>query len=1254
MADDRLTNPTYVWNQLDYRSDAIVEASAGTGKTYALESIVLKLLCDDDKRYDARNILLVTFTEKAAGELKNRIRRTLDAAGRLPPDFDEMTICTIHSFCRQLLSEYAFENGVPMQYETAGDCDALALRAVRESLADPRFAAACPDGLYAALSGADVGSVGSLVERTGAQVSKGRLDRLRRTLHATEAKAAGEVAAAYRALCALPCVAEIKRIPARAGFKTGTAAGAAAKAFFEWLAGAFDDLAAPESPAFADCLGRFPAGTGAAHVDPALVSWDAQAIKKGTLFAQPGMTGCKEPLANLVKAIKALAKARSSVETGSNRSIRRTKLLLALGEIARPRFEALKESASLLTFDDMVSRAAAVVTRSPGTDAERDAQKRFFDSVRTRYRVALVDEFQDTDDKQWGIFRTLFAATANKVEGGKPGFLIVVGDPKQAIYGFRGADVRVYGAAQKAIVGAGGIKKSLLETFRAKPALVEAFNKLFGGGWFAGGAAGEGIGYDAVSYPARGNRRFGDSPPDGGAGLEEREPEPVLLLESMPRRAAPLVSKNVASFGDAAACLPVFMDRAADEMKYLVGLDWAWRRYDKAKEAWEERRFRYGDMCVLVRTNDDAAAARRLLARHGIPCGQYNQRGLFDSPEAEGLLALFDFLESPSGRGHRAALLLSPLFGVHPSELASADGGEAFRAFVERLQVHARKRAWSELFETVLSDPCTALSSPGADANAFNRTRAAVRQLFDRLLAGPGRRAATIADFAAALRAWRKDDKLAGDDAERYGKESDADRVQIMTMHAAKGLEFPVVFVAAGFAKADVRGTDEDEKPALREEFRRLFYVALTRAMFRIYLPWSERAWTWKVPIEEEEKDETGKPVKGPDGKTVRKTVEKTFSGLGAPDSPLLVAPDGDAGFLGRAIKAYFAGREDATAFPPPRPASPGVAAPVAAPAPAAAAPAPAAIPDAGVPRDLKWFASLSLQWDSFSSLSRSPAKDADPRREAVRTSAAGKEGGAEDEQEEAGPAFDLRKSLLPGGRVSGNAFHEIMESLCKNDEASGEVGFTNACDAGMEKDDSPLADLVRRKMRKFSIRNRTDGEEADADSTEKVLLRMVRRALDTEIDVGGISFKLRDVRRGDRLAEMDFVGSETAFLGLPDTREGALNGAIDLLVRVGGKVFIVDGKTNMLRDYGPTAVEAAMDEAGYRRQYRLYALAAGAWLEGHGLPLAGAAYLFVRGGEYGAASAVFSEAFDEGSLGRFRAEIASIPAFGADKEDPK
>lgn len=126
-----------VWHRLEYDKDAIIEASAGTGKTYTLERIVLKLVCE--KGYDIRNLLLVTFTEKAAGELKDRIRRILTDAGADMSHFDEATIGTIHSFCRELLAEYPFESGMQMSLDVAGSDEELIKKAVHDTIAGDEF-----------------------------------------------------------------------------------------------------------------------------------------------------------------------------------------------------------------------------------------------------------------------------------------------------------------------------------------------------------------------------------------------------------------------------------------------------------------------------------------------------------------------------------------------------------------------------------------------------------------------------------------------------------------------------------------------------------------------------------------------------------------------------------------------------------------------------------------------------------------------------------------------------------------------------------------------------------------------------------------------------------------------------------------------------------------------------------------------------------------------------------------------------------
>ena len=145
-----------VWAEIDLRRDAIVEASAGTGKTNLLEKFVLRLVMDEGVQIE--RILLVTFTDKAAGELKDRIRRALEDAlaktsggdadlerrRRLEDGlrgFDDATISTIHSFCQRVLREYAFENGLPMASELASteSLAAIARAAVLDTLRSPAF-----------------------------------------------------------------------------------------------------------------------------------------------------------------------------------------------------------------------------------------------------------------------------------------------------------------------------------------------------------------------------------------------------------------------------------------------------------------------------------------------------------------------------------------------------------------------------------------------------------------------------------------------------------------------------------------------------------------------------------------------------------------------------------------------------------------------------------------------------------------------------------------------------------------------------------------------------------------------------------------------------------------------------------------------------------------------------------------------------------------------------------------------------------
>ncbi len=1103
--DGRFSDKRFVCNTIDYRRDAIIEASAGTGKTYTLQSIVLKLLLEGAVD-SVKNLLLVTYTEKAAGELKDRIRKVLDEAGCLPPDFDEASICTIHSFCRSLLTEYAFENRVPMQMTICGPDKEMVHEAVLQAL------------------------------------------------HSVE----------YR------------RLQGGEFVELMTDAGIAAK-----------DLVAEVEDNF-----------------------------KST-----------EPLIEYVE------KGRAGKKTLHRQS--KAVLVNGLRPIAQRIYRELKEATSTMTFDDLVERAASVVAGEAAVEAV-GGRSALMESIRRKYRIALVDEFQDTDGRQWEIFKSIFSHKANTIgDGPEPnrGALFVVGDPKQAIYSFRGADIGVYLAARAEILSSSGpgALHTLKTTYRSTPGLVDAFNRIFGAkdgdglSWFGDMKEGDGrIDYEEVAPPPPGAGKFDNlvCHPEFGDSVE--------LLESLPRGRLPKTPASANSgYGNKTCCLPEFLRNAADEIKRLVSLGpAAYTTVDEATGKPADHTFSYRDMCILVRGHAEADKAREILSAAKIPFTIYKEQGVYSSAEAEALLALFDFLAAPSGRGRLEALLLTPLMGCGPDRLEARRRHED-RALQRRLAVWqelAAKREWSRLFESVMND--TLLACPAKDDPDFDRRRAATRQILDKLLENGGRKAQTIDEFAATLRAWRKNDKRAGENGALRRKESEADRVQIMTMHVSKGLEFPVVFVAWGFGRLGGRAKDSAAKAAAIREEKRLLYVALTRAVMKLYLPWSQWA----------------------QHRRISKGAETDETGIGSTGSALLIQPGkADAGFLARGIRALFAGGDGGGAQKSDEAAKEAVAR-VSARAKAAKARAvPAPTIDGDMPAgdtapavkvyklDAVALSRRIATNDSYSSIHRKADRIAVPAEGAFRV---------DENHEAAEPQKQKERTLLARNNISGDVFHEIMETLCNNDDSDGEaLGFCTAGRAGFADlaKDGRFIGLVKRTMRRHQVSSEKD--ESD-DTTEMVLARMAWRALNVPISAGGRTFRLRDVKAADRRAETEFVVNRAKAMGeerasgadAPGDASGdsAFNGKIDLLVRPagpGGPVYIIDWKTNTLPDYGPAALARAMAASGYHLQYRFYAQAVRYWLGG--AVLGGVAYLFVRAGEKSESTA--------GDTGVFAAEPAAI-----------
>lgn len=1132
---------TGIWDAIDYGRDAIIEASAGTGKTYTLEHIVLKMV-QDGLVADATQILLVTYTEKAAGELRDRVRGALERAGKLPPDFDAMTIGTIHSFCKQLLTEYAFENGMPMRLQVTTADKSLKRQAVLDALHSEEFSRRYRDLFPVAMFTADIESldgISGLIAKALHQLSAAdNASGANATATGLSAAAAswGMVVTAKGGQSFADWLSNNGQAPKFLGIdkKLHSTDADKAKAAWDAVAAAMDACASPDAKTvLGKCLTRIsdPKAVNPRFGSKRLLDFDAG--------GNPDLQAVQTVLNTFIAVYKGLGEGMVAVLT----------------RLARAALEQQKQDAGLLTFDDMVARAGEAVIRESQKTASPLLAK-----LRERYRYALVDEFQDTDAKQWDIFRTVFSHTRRTPD--TPGALLVVGDPKQAIYSFRGADIATYLLAKREITAAGVPPYRLDKTFRCTRQLVDAFNTMFGkddgGAWFTGMRVTlPGGGEEAIDYP---ESQWGE------AHRADAAFAPVVLLESL--RAGE--NGGGKGLGNATRCVPVFARNAARAIRGLRGT---------AIPGANTGPLDYGDFCILVRGKSRIPAIKRALAREGIPYAHYKESGLYSSAEAESVLAMLDFLAKPQGKGNLQAALLTPFFGVPPAELEStaAKLGQPFWDKVNLWQELAEKRDWSGLFAALLLGTDLNRRRPGDFE--FDRRHAGVRQIFDDLLTRPGHPALALADFCDRIRQWKAEE---GDDTEAglRQKESDAAHVQIMTMHSSKGLQFPVVFIADGFSKTDDATLDEE---------KRIYYVALTRAQYRLYLPWSAR-----TPAD-----------------------EPPSAGIGSAGAPLR------GGFLAAAINrltdAGLVNRGDVFDFPPPAaPATPAANppsgpesawAPVAAATPTSESPA---APFDGI-----------FRYNSYSSLSRfapvvPDSQESDANGSELPAESPALLDGRPDADPDEDPAPDgaatIDDSLLPHGTVTGDIFHEIMETLCNRpDDDPDSPGFGNATAANL------MATVAGIRTR-HGLRNRENADRSD--STDQTLARMAEKVLNTQIKCGGEEFRLRDIPPADRRAETRFVISEEELLGTAPRPggDGVFNGSVDLLFRVNGKYFILDWKTTTLRDadgnpdYGKASLKHAWQEK-YALQAQMYTAAVNRWL---GRETAGVIYFFVRGVEGG------------------------------------
>ena len=1159
--------------QLPLDGIRVVEANAGTGKTFTIAALYLRLILEEGLKPE--EIVVATFTRAATAELSERLRDWLARAGQAllndHPErerdgeagelqairriivqarqqaeragdadalgtlrqrvrdaslaIDTAQISTLHGFCFRVLGEFGFDTGSSLRRpELIEDMRALDLEIVRDF-----WRRGAGDVATAALLADTWGNPDSLAKQVGDPRWEDRTIELPRPdFAALDAgfDAARTRIAAWSEAERAGFGSELQRCVKSLNTRTGRLqAWTDVRA---WASGA------STGAAFESFDAKTAASLGADNIE----GLQPKGVRpKGRVF---------DDVAALANAHAAIVAAHACEEERLGAEL----LYEARAFLEHERARRLDER-GLMGHDQAVRALKAALAK--------DGADRVIAAIQRRWKAALIDEFQDTDTAQWNVVRRLFGDTT----------LILVGDPKQAIYGFRGGDVFAW---RKAIDHAAGERLALTTSYRSGTRLCNAINALFGP---KDAFIDADIGYHDVA-------------------ASERSQRCAVLCDGVALPGIECWSFSPADLGQPDD-KPASKARAQTALErrtvhwIAAMLDVALLRHGNG----EQEPLQPKHIAVLVDSNREAATLQAALGAAGIPAASNLRASVYASDEADDLALLLEALTEPADADRARAAWASRLIGRSANEIAASlagdDGAPQREATEWAASVH-RHGALAWLHQLVADAAPRLLEQPDGQRRVSNYLQLAELLQQDQA-AGAG-----TADLATRLARRRA---KAGDDSARLRLDTDADAVTVSTVHAAKGLEYDVVILPyAGFAKNPSKKRDQvplhwyhdaagnarvalgpavaddvqrrARREALAEDVRKL-YVAVTRARALCVVPWGR--------INDAE--------------------------CGALFHLLQVA--------GRTESLVLGDAECATALAELRERAPDAIGIVKwndiaadrwqAREPDAVASQPRPFTRAGIERD--W-----TVW-SFSRLvrgSHNAAADTLPGA-----------GDGDDTTSDGGPS----DSENLGGARFGSAVHEVFER----------TDFAAWRDANGVP--APQRALIERALVDQGIAKGTalpqavDAVGAMLRDALNAMLPCGARLADIAPDArrAEIEFHMAlapaDSSRLFALLHQHGYQKERRSIAAEHLR-GLLTGKIDLTFRHDARFWIVDWKTNRCPPYDATALEAEIARHDYDLQWIIYTLALHRWL-GMTLPgydydrdFGGVYYLFVRGMRHG------------------------------------
>ena len=843
----------------------LIEASAGTGKTYSISNIFLHFVL---KGKQVSEILVVTFTEDATKELRDRIRKNLNQAlqqfhnsaeendptitkilglykevdinGLLEQalvNFDQAAIFTIHSFCKRMLKENAFESHSTFDMELIQDDKKIIQEVVEDFIRIESYTnGIIKENNFSYLH--ELTKFSSLVpppiisrdEAITKAVGHSELDNRTKDLN--------KKITIY--------LKPLKRLQEKLVNQTKS------ESFIDELTDLIEGLKGVDYNAkseltisgLLDALPKFPSGFKG---KVAKFSQNVISSKGGP--DHPFFVDCQK-LCDSEAEYKQLKDELKQVNDES-KSLKEELHLYSKSAFAsffQKSFQKKKDLINVLTFDDLINKLHQELENE-------GANGPLHQIIRNKFKVALVDEFQDTDPVQYKIFKSLFGDP----EHSRNHAFYMIGDPKQSIYRFRGADIFAYLEAKHDADEA----YTLNNNFRSESKMVDAVNKFF-----------------AIK---RENEAFAYAPEDGKAGItftevgSEANKAPLIVggqQEALQLHWLIPDEQNPESEQAKSAIRPLITKRVTEDIINLLNLSQVGKAYFEKTSGQED--VKPGDICILVNINRQAREIKNLLNKAGIPAVVAKSGNIFDTEEALALECFLDVIINPK-EATITPLLLSCLFNFTAEELKSLDDKQRFDYLIEfkDYQKEWERRGFLRTLQKFIDNH--QLYTEGVKKTQGERHITNLFQLREILHSeeqskglGP---AGLLRFLKEAIQSKDKED-------EQYLQrlETDEQAVKLMTIHKSKGLEFPIVFCPFMWEETYIETSDNtygekkrnndfafhtesgesilsiDTNDPDRESNRRLWrreilgdklrllYVAMTRSANRCYLYWGNMA----------------------------------------------------------------------------------------------------------------------------------------------------------------------------------------------------------------------------------------------------------------------------------------------------------------------------------------------------------------------------------------------------------------------------